>query len=182
MPILDVVTRWSSTHQMLRKFALLVVDLSKMLYVCLDRALAYRDIVDSFVAKHRELRNLELDTSEWAIIGLVSDWLWMFRSATEQMSSSRETTLSHVHTIFHRLQDHLRTILRSLPPNSPPNLQAGLIRAHVKLADYHAHFDESPFYLWACRESIFLHSSLQIMLKLVLFSTRSTHQLWRCQS
>ena len=53
---------------MLRKFALLVVDLSKMLYVCLDRALAYRDIVDSFVAKHRELRNLELDTSEWAII------------------------------------------------------------------------------------------------------------------
>ena len=68
MPILDVVTRWSSTHQMLRKFALLVVDLSKMLYVCLDRALAYRDIVDSFVAKHRELRNLELDTSEWAII------------------------------------------------------------------------------------------------------------------
>ena len=68
MPILDVVTRWSSTHQMLRKFALLVVDLSKMLYVCLDRALAYRDIVDSFVAKHRELRNLELDTSERAII------------------------------------------------------------------------------------------------------------------
>ncbi|KAL6303461.1 hypothetical protein BKA93DRAFT_696523, partial [Sparassis latifolia] len=89
----------------------------------------------------------ELDELEWGAIKLVCQWLLMFRQATEQMSSSKEVTLSSVHTIFHGLQEHLKNALRKLPPDSPPQLRDGLLRAYKKLSDYHSHFDESPYYI-----------------------------------
>ncbi|KAJ6570745.1 hypothetical protein B0H10DRAFT_1671871, partial [Mycena sp. CBHHK59/15] len=57
MLILDVRTRWSSTHQMLR------------------RALDYRKAIDDFVYHNRELRDLELSDADWKAIELVTDWL-----------------------------------------------------------------------------------------------------------
>ena len=42
MLILDVKTRWSSTHQMLRKWALLKVLLLMKKYIVIGRALDYR--------------------------------------------------------------------------------------------------------------------------------------------
>ncbi|OBZ65066.1 putative AC transposase [Grifola frondosa] len=129
MLILDVVTRWSSTHQMLR------------------RALKYKDTIKAFIAKRVDLRHLELDEKEWDTIKLVTDWLYLFRSATETMSASKETTLSLVHTVFHSLQDHLKKELSKLPAEMSAILRQGLIDAHRKLSDYHTYFDESPYYI-----------------------------------
>jgi hypothetical protein len=80
-------------------------------------------------------------------------WLQLFREATEQMSSTSTVTLSACHAVLHGLQNQLRQALRSLPDTAPPQLRIGLIEAHRKLSDYHVYFDESPYYLWACRTS-----------------------------
>jgi hypothetical protein len=56
MLILDVKTRWSSTHQMLRKQALLVIH-QLLITLSVGRALDYRLVIDDFVAKNKDLRN-----------------------------------------------------------------------------------------------------------------------------
>ncbi|KAJ6616174.1 hypothetical protein B0H10DRAFT_2393509 [Mycena sp. CBHHK59/15] len=55
--ILGVRTRWSSTHQMLR------------------RALDHRKMIDDFVGKHRDLHHLDLTAANWDAISLVAGWL-----------------------------------------------------------------------------------------------------------
>jgi hypothetical protein len=112
----------------------------------------YREQINTFLAKRVELRHLELTEAEWSAIKIISDWLWLFRQATEMMSSTKQVTLSAVHTVFHGLQDHLKSSLRKLPPSAPTQLKTGLIKAYSKLADYHSFFDQSPYYLWACRK------------------------------
>ncbi|KAJ7167436.1 hypothetical protein C8R43DRAFT_985296 [Mycena crocata] len=67
MLILDVKTRWSSTHQMLR------------------RALQFRQAIFTYVAKDSDLREHELTPAEWEALTLVTNWLKNFRSATTQI-------------------------------------------------------------------------------------------------
>ncbi|KAJ6579279.1 hypothetical protein B0H10DRAFT_2343269 [Mycena sp. CBHHK59/15] len=112
MLILDVRTRWSSTHQMLRI------------------------AIDSFVYHNRELRNLELSDADWSAIEMVTEWLKAFRAATTEMSRTKRPMLSTTHAIFRGLQDHLRHILRNLPNAAPTRLKRGLFEAHRKLSDY----------------------------------------------
>ncbi|KAF5387134.1 hypothetical protein D9615_002164 [Tricholomella constricta] len=131
MLILDVKTRWSSTHQMLR------------------RALDYREVIEGFVSRHRDLRQHELSEADWRSLVLVTDWLKSFRSATTQMSATKSPMLSTTHAIFRGLQDELKSILRSLPNTVDVKIKTGLIEAHRKLSDYYHKFDESPFYMWS---------------------------------
>ena len=60
-------------------------------------------------------------------------------------------TLLTTHAIFHGLQDHIKTALRSLPDSVSPNAKLGLTDAHHKLSDYYYQYDTSPFYTWAAR-------------------------------
>ncbi|KAE9382900.1 hypothetical protein BT96DRAFT_799316, partial [Gymnopus androsaceus JB14] len=57
MLILDVKTRWSSTHQML------------------SRALQYRQAINNFVEENRDLHGAELSVRDWDAIATVADWL-----------------------------------------------------------------------------------------------------------
>ncbi|KAG6808229.1 hypothetical protein H0H92_004971 [Tricholoma furcatifolium] len=82
MLILDVKTRWSSTHQMLR------------------HALDYRKSIDSFVCRYKDLRHLELSDEDWNAITLVASWLKSFRSTTSQMSATKNPMLSTTHAIY----------------------------------------------------------------------------------
>ncbi|KAJ7062528.1 hypothetical protein C8F01DRAFT_1056364, partial [Mycena amicta] len=131
LPILDVKTRWSSTHEMMR------------------RAIRYRKQIDDFVGKHRELRHLDLDDDEWDGVILVAGWLKSFRTATTLMSTTKRPMLSYTHAIFRGLQDDLKTNLRDLPMATPSILRNGLLAAHEKLSDYYYKIDASPFYTWA---------------------------------
>jgi hypothetical protein len=131
MLILDVRTRWSSTHQMLR------------------RALDYRQAIDSYTSRNRALHPFSLSEEEWTSISMVSSWLKSFRSATTQMSATKIPMLSTTHAIFRGLQDDLKNILRNQPANLPLSIKMGLLDAHEKLSDYYHKFDESPFYTWA---------------------------------
>jgi len=131
MLILDVKTRWSSTHQMLRQ------------------ALDHRGIIDDFVAKTKELRHLELSADDWEAIALVTQWLKTFRSATTQMSSTKHSMLSSTHAIFRGLQESVHDFIKDLPSDSPPHLRVALLNCHRKLSDYYYKFDESPYYVWA---------------------------------
>lgn len=137
MLILDVKTRWSSTHQMLR------------------RALDFRSVLDDYVAKNRELRKYELQDEDWEAIALVARWLKAFRSATTQMSTTKRPMLSWTHAVFRGLQDSLADSLRLLPNNTPAVLRQGLLNAHRKLSDYYGKSDESPYYTWASRTSYY---------------------------
>ncbi|KAI3603582.1 transposase-like protein [Moniliophthora roreri] len=130
MLILDVKTRWSSTHQMLR------------------RALDFIDVIESFVAKTKDLRPFELSSLDWEAIRLVTGWLKSFRSTTTQMSATKTATISFTHAIFRSLQADVCDALKSLPPHHA-TLRSTLLKAHRKLSDYYYRFDSSPLYLWA---------------------------------
>ncbi|SJL18443.1 uncharacterized protein ARMOST_22032 [Armillaria ostoyae] len=136
MLILDVRTRWSSTHQMLR------------------RACDYKHVVNTYVAINRELQQYELLTNDWEAISMVTDWLKHFRAATVEMSTTHKPMLSTVHAVFRGLQRHLKGILASLPDHTPPEIKKGLLEVHRKLSDYYYKFDESPYYTWAAHPRI----------------------------
>ncbi|KIL55008.1 hypothetical protein M378DRAFT_201131 [Amanita muscaria Koide BX008] len=148
MLILDVRTRWSSTHQMLR-----VSESSYLWSLILQsntgRALDYREVIDTYVARNRDLHNYQLSEEDWDGITLVARWLKSFRSATTQMSVTHHPTLSTTHAIFRGLQEQIKDILIELPPTTPPELVLGLTDTHRKLSDYYYKFDESPLYTWA---------------------------------
>ena len=157
--ILDVKTRWSSTHQMMSKSSIFILNshVDPLYIYYLDRALKYRKCIDDFVGRTRELRYLELDDSEWDAIAHVADWLKLFRSATTQMSKSKgHSMLSSTHAIFWGLQEHIANIYRNIPDSAPHKIKDGLLDAHRKLSDYYYKYDQSPLYTWAACESFLL--------------------------
>ncbi|KAJ7189767.1 ribonuclease H-like domain-containing protein [Mycena pura] len=135
MLILDVKSRWSSTHQMM------------------SRALKYRTAINEFIANNRDLRSVELTMQDWDAITMVTDWLLNLRAATTEMSATSRPMLSSTHSIFRGLQKTLTTKLAALPEDSPPEFIEGLTKAHRKLTDYYYKFDQFPFYIWAARNS-----------------------------
>jgi len=153
MLILDVKTRWSSTHQIMHTF---VVDLSlNLIYILIikcyppGRALDFSKEIDDFVGWHCDLRSPELDADDWSAISLVAGWLKAFHSATTQMSRMKQPMLSTIHAIFRGLQDHICSTLAELSDSAPAQLRDGLVDAHQKLSEYYYRSDESPFYTWA---------------------------------
>ena len=118
----------------------------------LGRALDFAKEIDDFVGRNRDLRALELDSDDWEAVSQVAGWLKAFRSATTEMSKTKEPMLSTVHAIFRGLQEHVSLILRELPDSAPPQLRTGLVEAHTKLSDYYFRSDESPYYTWAACE------------------------------
>ena len=115
----------------------------------IGRALDFSKEIDAFTGSNRDLRSLELDPAEWEAITLVSNWLKAFRSATTEMSTTKKPMLSTVHAIFRGLEDHVKTILETLPDNAQSQLRDGLVAAHQKLSEYYYRSDESPYYTWA---------------------------------
>jgi hypothetical protein len=90
------------------------------MYNVIGRAVHYQTDIDHFVARHRDLRALELDEDEWAAIRHVTEWLEVFRHATTQMSTTKgASVLSTTHCIFRGLQAHIVNIIRNLPESLP---------------------------------------------------------------
>ncbi|TFK58542.1 hypothetical protein BDN72DRAFT_781961, partial [Pluteus cervinus] len=86
---------------------------------------------------------------DWDCIALVKEWLQLFRNATTKMSATSTPMLSSAHAIFRGLQEHLKDIIRRLPPSTSSTIRDGLVASHRKLSDYYYKIDESPFYLFA---------------------------------
>ena len=112
-------------------------------------ALDYRDTIDSFISRNKDLHVFELSNADWKSIKLVTSWLKSFRIATTEMSATKVPMLSTTHTIFWGLQDNIKTILCDLPDSVSLNIKLGLTDAHRKLSDYYYQYDASPFYTWA---------------------------------
>ncbi|KAI9507232.1 hypothetical protein F5148DRAFT_1276297 [Russula earlei] len=122
MLILDVKTRWSSTHQML----------------LLGQALQHREAINTYIYRHEDLIQHHLTEQDWRAIEMVTRWLKSFQ----------KPIISSTHAIFCGLQAKIRDILHEEQGLSPWLIQ-GLSDAHLKLSEYYYKFDESPFYLWA---------------------------------
>ncbi|KAF8222280.1 hypothetical protein L208DRAFT_1524605, partial [Tricholoma matsutake] len=116
------------------------------------QALEFQEEIDNFVGRHCDLCALELAEDEWVVVAQVADWLKAFRSATTQMSTSKQPMLSTMHAIFRGLQEHIHQIYRNLPTSIAPKIKAGLLDAHRKLSDYYYKYNQSPFYTWAARK------------------------------
>jgi sulfur relay (sulfurtransferase) DsrC/TusE family protein len=114
-------------------------------------ALDYRETIDSFISRNKDLHALELSNTDWESIKLVASWLKSFQSATTEMSATSVPMLLTMHAIFRGLQDDIKNILRNLPNSVSPKIKLGLTDAHCKLSDYYYQFDASPFYTWAVR-------------------------------
>ena len=117
------------------------------------RALDFLDQIDDFIFQNEDLSNLALTKAEWESITQVAGWLKAFRSATTQMSTTKQSMLSTAHAIFRGLQDEVRNALCSLPDSTSLMIKDGPLAAHQKLSEYYYRFDLSPFYIWASRES-----------------------------
>src|SRR5271168_4718782 len=126
-----------------------MLTMAHMAKFFIGRALDFSKEIDAFTGSNRDLRSLKLDPAEWEAITLVSNWLKVFRSATTEMSTTKKPMLSTVHAIFRGLEDHVKTILETLPDNAQSQLHDGLVPAHQKLSEYYYRSDESPYYTWA---------------------------------
>jgi hypothetical protein len=124
------------------------------------RALDYHEVIDSFILRNENLHSLELTVTDWESVTLVTSWPKSFRSATTEMSATKELMLSITHAIFQGLQDDIEDILRNLPNSVSPKIKLGLTDAHRKLSDYYYQYDVSPFYTWAACEWIHIKSNL----------------------
>ena len=113
------------------------------------RALDYRDTIDSFVSRNKDLHTLELSDTDWESLKLMTSWLKSFRLATTEMSATKVPMLSTTHAIFRGLQDDIKNILCNLPNSVSLKIKLGLTDVHCKLSDYYYQFDASPFYTWA---------------------------------
>jgi hypothetical protein len=153
MLILDVKTRWSSTHQMLRKLICSVLLL--FFHSVLGRALDLKDAIQAYVT--HDMSNggdlALLSTADWAAIQLVSNWLKTFRLATTEMSTTKKPMLSSTRDTFVTLQSDLKNIIKDLPASVDPELLDGLMNAHLKLSQYFAKCDVSPYGLWAHQQN-----------------------------
>jgi hypothetical protein len=127
------------------------------------RALDYRDTIDSFVSRNKDLHAFELGDTNWESIKLVTSWLKSFRAATTEMSATKIPMLSTTHAIFRGLQDDIKSILRSLPDSVSPNVRLGLTDAHRKLSDYYYQYDTSPFYTWAACMCFIVHMTIHFL-------------------
>ncbi|KAI0285204.1 hypothetical protein BC826DRAFT_883585, partial [Russula brevipes] len=103
--------------------------------------------IDDFIFQNEDLRNLTLTDAEWESITQVAGWLKAFRSATTQMSMTKQPMLSTAHAIFRGLQDEVCDALSSLLDSTSPMIKAGLLAAHQKLSEYYYCFDLSPYYI-----------------------------------
>ena len=115
----------------------------------LGRALDYKEEIDSFVAKHKDIRPYELTADDWCAIELATGWLKAFRSATTQMSATKHTTYSSTHAVLKGLQDHVANEIRELPVSASSYVRDTLVACHRKLSNYYFKIDVSPYPTWA---------------------------------
>jgi hypothetical protein len=148
--LLDVCTRWSSTHIMLGMSVEIIFETYTLTIHPPERALLYRDAVE----RYAQGRKMPVpDENDWKAIETVCSWLKIFRDATTQMSSRDKTTISSVFGVFLGLQNHIRQLLRQSASSMPDDLRDGLLDAHEKLAEYFKKSDASPYYMWAACKS-----------------------------
>ncbi|KAJ7312326.1 hypothetical protein DFH08DRAFT_717787 [Mycena albidolilacea] len=136
MLILGVRTRWTSTHQMLR------------------RPIHNRDAITRYVDSTPDLCSFVLSEQDWAALQTVQSWLSEFRQATTEMSTTSKPMLSQTHIVFRGLQRTFKDIFSALPNTVDITLKQGLIDAHTKLSDYYYKFDTSPYYIWAAHNPL----------------------------
>lgn len=113
------------------------------------RALHYRTVINSYVAKDLQLRKLELNEEDWHGLELVEQWLLAFREATTEMSATHKPMLSSLYSVFRGLQSHLREKLSALPDNTNGALVNAIIDSHDVLGKYFYKSKSSPYYAWA---------------------------------
>ncbi|KZV78299.1 hypothetical protein EXIGLDRAFT_691657 [Exidia glandulosa HHB12029] len=77
------------------------------------------------------------EEDNWAALKIIEDWLFAFRVATAQMSTTKRPMLSSVHAVFRGLQNSLRSSLAKLPNDCNPRLKTALLDAHRKLSYYY---------------------------------------------
>ena len=121
MLILDVKTRWSSTHQMLRMYHQYLVSLHQLIKFILysGRALNYHKVINDFVAKTKDLQKCKLPPEDWSAIELVCHWLKAFHSATTQMSTMKRSMQQHVERAKAQLHQFYLENYAKVPPPPP---------------------------------------------------------------
>ncbi|KAJ3724199.1 hypothetical protein DFJ43DRAFT_968163, partial [Lentinula guzmanii] len=89
----------------------------------------------------------KLTDSDWTALESIKNWLSEFRTATTEMSTTKNPMLSQTHLVFRGLQRSIKSIIMSLPANANATLKTALVETHKKLSNYYFKFDVCPYYL-----------------------------------
>ncbi|GBB89254.1 hypothetical protein RclHR1_15940003 [Rhizophagus clarus] len=125
-PILDVKTRWNSTHNMLK------------------RALKMREVLDTIARSDKELQNFELSEDEWNRIDEVMSVLMIFVHTTNVMSIVKYPMLSSVVPLYNYLIDELEDYCES--QNNSSDIVIAVKAGIEKLERYYAKIDNMTIY------------------------------------
>ncbi|KAH8930303.1 hypothetical protein BT69DRAFT_1311007 [Atractiella rhizophila] len=132
MLILDVRTRWGSTHDML------------------DLGLRYKDVIETYSNRHELPSMLHLSEKEWNSVEQVCKWLAIFRQATYDMSMNKASCLSQTLGVYHSLLGFLKEEISRLTNTVvDKEYRQALLDCYYKLSDYHYRSDLSPYYIYA---------------------------------
>ncbi|KAJ6506039.1 hypothetical protein DFH09DRAFT_943418 [Mycena vulgaris] len=136
----------------------------------LGRALQFRRPIFNYVVKDSDLREHELTSDEWKALEMVTGWLKAFRSATTQMSATKQP----MPTLFSVASNSTsKPSSKSFPDNADPALKEGLVNAHRKLSDYFTKFDESRYCTWAARSFVSIQQQLRLLTRFRSFRPKN---------
>ena len=120
-PILDVVTRWNSTVEMLER-------------AChLKRALVILFAEMAENARHDE--SFTFDANEWKVYENFRQFLSIFKTATKMASVDKYPSLSLVVPLYNTLLDHTESVC--VDPNSSQDLRDAAAACKAKLIAYY---------------------------------------------
>jgi hAT family protein len=122
--LIDVVTRWNSTHRML------------------ERVLYLRKAIDRYVLDHQpELT--PITEKQWEMLELLCGFLWPFKHCTEALESTKKPEVDRVYWVYNRMfneiDDFKSTLERREGRNQPWSkaLLTALIGMEFKLKKYY---------------------------------------------
>lgn len=104
------------------------VFLYHVIYIIPSKSDFTRQVKPCSFERRLTISLIVIGTCEGAI-AQVASWLKAFRSATTEMSRTKEPMISTIHAIFRGLQDHVKDIFKNLPYDALAQLRFKRIKS-----------------------------------------------------
>lgn len=143
-PILDCVTRWNSTYDMIRNGIYLkpvhfliqfnffcVVNIPHIMVTCTQA-------LNSITSSYYDLHKYAIVHTQWITLEKIGEFLEPFKDLTVKMSSSKNSTVYHIIPLFNIVMDHVEDENCSSNKILLPNITNAVDAAMAKFKKYYS--------------------------------------------